>query len=383
MGDKSISRLSILRMEDMKPIKEALGYYAQMTGKPRWEPIRLMPLQVFFDKSAQSMESMKMNPNLPALMHETFGIHIGDYSKSPGIQETVKVSSTLVSLKVADEVIEGAEPYSMWKQYGRLVDMPTPFFNVPKDAYTDYLGGASTDSIDMFKSDGGEPVDMGGKPGTVALNCEGNNNYFRAKIGIERNDIRDNKFLAVEQTLKNAGAVWYYLAGKRIIDQIITDTTVNTDTRANLDLATSVQSFLEALVNVIRSKFPGTQRNRPNTMFMHPTDAFNSIVTSSGAGGTWPFLNNFLLAPDNHEDVINNSGMARALGLKDAWETPQISAGTVLIIKRQVAHVVGLYQDLEIEDFDMTVSGLTNSALSIRFDVKQAHENGAFKITAF
>ena len=54
-----------------------------------------------------------------------------------------------------------------------------------------------------------------------------------------------------------------------------------------------------------------------------------------------------------------------------------------MITKRDVAQVTGLREDLTLENFDLTVGGLYNTDLVIRFDVQQAFEDGAFKITAF
>jgi len=377
----ALSREKIFRMDEGLALKEALLHANSlrmqngMAYNPTL-PIRMIPFQAFFDKThAHPMEADKVNPDLPRILHERFGVHIGDYSKN---QETVQIPSTVVNLKIADMVIEGAEPYSQWKEYVRVVDMPTPLFNVPTDKYSDWLG---FDNFDRFKATAGDPVDMGGKTSSVALNCENDNGYYRAKLGIKRNDIRDNKFLAVEQNLKNAGAVWYYGLGKKIIDTYIANA-VHTDTRANLDLSTSVHSQLEALVNVIRNQFPGTLLNRADTAFFHPSNAYETVVTSTGASGIYPFLDNRMLAPQD-QDVINNSGLSKALGLKRSWETPQATDNTVVIVKRDISHVFGLYQDLEIEDFDMTVSGITESALSMRFDLQKAHDEGLYTITSF
>ena len=76
-------------------------------------------------------------------------------------------------------------------------------------------------------------------------------------------------------------------------------------------------------------------------MFMHPADAFQTIATSTGASGTYPLISRFLLGPTDDKDVINNSGLAGALGLKNVWETPQQTEGTVTITKRDVSHVIG------------------------------------------
>lgn len=389
-GDATVSRQSLIDSPEMAGIRESLGLAAEAYnehGRPWdfWKPIRETPLSAFFDKSPGSMMNMKMNPNLPRIWHDLFGIRIGDYASKGGhaVRETVSVPTSLSILKVVDEIIEGAEPYSDWKQYSRLIQMDAPKVNVPKTRYTNQVGGQSTDSINIFKESGGKPPVIGGKIETIELDCSGTNNSFRGTIKVERNDVKDNNFLAVEQPLKNAGNLFYYLAGKRVIDQLVTDTTTNTAARDSLDFGTPDHKYLEALINVIRSQFRGTQRNTADTMFINPTDSYNIIATAHADGGPWPFLDKRILRDDNDSDVINNSGLAAALGLKNVWETPQIAAGTVMITKRDVAQVVGLREDLTIENYDMTVGGIYDSDLVMRFDIKEADENGAYKITSF
>ncbi len=380
---ETVSRAKIFNSEEFTPMRENLLYANELRGG-EWNPllpIRALPFQAFFKyKEKSALRESIINPDLANIMFTEFGVRIGEFSKGGpgGLQEAVSIPKTLVALKVADMVIEGAEPYSQWKEYIRVVDMPTPLFNVPIDKYTDWVGH---DDFETFRATDGEPIDMGGQSTPVQLDTEDNNGYYRAKVGIRRNDIRDNKFLAVEQNLKNAGAAWYFGLGKKIIDFYITSAT-NTNTLAGLQLPIPIHAELEALVNVIRNQFPGTQLNRADTAFMHPADAFQTVVKSTGASGIYPFLDNRMLAP-NDEDVINNSGMARALGLKRVFETPQGTENTVVIIKRDIACVLGLHQDLEIENFDMTVSGLTESALSMRLDLQIAHQAGMFTITAY
>ena len=389
---ETISRSILMESDEFTGIREALNHAAegyQQQGKTWdfWKPIRETPLAVFFDKSDGSLLDMRSNPNLPRIWHERYGVSIGDYARHGGnaIQETVSVPNALSILKIADEIIEGAEPYSDWKQYSRLIEMDAPKVNVPKTRYTDQLAGGLGDAfnLDVFKESGGKPPMLGGKMEAIVLDTSNTKNSFRGTIRVERNDVKDNNFLAVEQPLKNGGNLFYYLAGKRVIDRLVADTTTNTDTRANLDFATPIHSQFEALSNVIRSKFRGSQRNTADTMFINPTDAWTTIATSTGASGSYLFLDKRVLRDDNNSDVVNNSGLAAALGLKNVYETPQISAGTVMITKRDVAQCVGLREDLTIENFDMTVGGLYDSDLVIRFDVQAADENGAYKITSF
>ncbi len=380
----------------MAHVQEALlasAEHQQRMGKPFdiFRPIRETPLSVFFDRAhPNGFEEGRLNPNLPTIWKHRYGIRIGDEARGnmriagKELKETVSVPNSLSALKIADEILEGAEPWSDWKQYSRLIDMDAPKVNVPITKYTDTVGGSPTDQkgLDIYTEAGGVPPAIGGKIETVELDTSGTNNSFRGTISVNRNDVKDNNFLSVEQSLKNAGNEFYFMIGKKIIDTLVSTTTTNTASKAALANATPVQEELEALVEVIRSRFPGTQRNRADTMFMNPSDAALTVKTAS-TGGFYPFFNRFELGPTDDTDVINNSGLAQSLGLRAVWETPQIEAGTVMITKRDIALVTGLREDLTIENFDLSVGGLYQSDLVVRLDIQQAHEEGAFKITSY
>ena len=118
-------------------------------------------------------------------------------------------------------------------------------------------------------------------------------------------------------------------------------------------------------------------------MFINPQDAA-SAIKNAGTSGTWPLLSRFIVGPSDNTDVVNNSGLAAALGLRNVWETPQIAVGKVLITKRDIAEVVGLREDLTIENFDLSVGGIYESDLLVRIHIKEAHADvGAFNITLF
>lgn len=380
-------------MAHVKETLEAFGEYQQKQGKPYdiFKPIRETPLNVFFDKSEGAFQEGRINPNLSAIWKARYGLRMGDHAKGnmrlggKELKETVSVPNTLSALKIADEILEGAEPWSDWKQYSRIIDMETPKVNVPITKYTDTVGGSPSNQkgLEIYKEGGGTPPAIGGKVETVELDTSGTNNSFRGTLSVNRNDVKDNNFLSVEQSLKNAGNEFYFMIGKRIIDVLVDSTQVPTATKVALDNPSPTHAELEALIEVIRSRFPGQQRNRADTMFMNPADAALTVKTAS-TGGYYPFLNRFELGPTDDTDVVNNSGLAQSLGLRAVWETPQIDVGTVLITKRDIAEVVGLREDLTIENFDLSVGGIYESDLVVRLDIKEAHSDvGAFKITNF
>ncbi len=391
------NRQSILNLPEMAHIREALmlGAEAGVQQGLKWDPfrpIRETPMSVIFDRhNPNGFEDGRLNPNLDQVWFNRYGIRIGNIAESNpyigghALRETVSIPNTLSALKIADEILEGAEPWSDWKQYARLIDMETPKVNVPITKYTDTVGGAVGDQkgIEIYSEGGGTPPAIGGKVETVELDTSGTNNSYRGTIAVNRNDVKDNNFLSVEQSLKNAGNEFYFMVGEKVIRTLVDAAGVPTDTKANLALAIPVQAEFEALINVIRGIFPGTQRNRADTMFIHPTDAMEA-VRNAGTNGEWPFLSRFIVGPTDNTDVVNNSGLAAALGLRNVWETPQIEQGKVLITKRDIAEVVGLREDLTIENFDLSVGGIYESDLLIRFHPKEAHQDvGAFIITDF
>ncbi|MEK0326511.1 MAG: hypothetical protein QQN63_12495, partial [Nitrosopumilus sp.] len=291
-GSKSKhNRQSILALPEMAHIKEALTFGAEAARNAGekfdiFKPIRETPMSVIFDRhNPDGFENGRLNPNLPAVWFSKYGIRIGDMATTNptiggrALKETVSIPNTLSALKIADEILEGAEPWSDWKQYFRLIDMDTPKVNVPITKYTDTVGGSpgAQKGIEIYKEAGGTPPPIGGKVTTVELDTSGTNNSYRGTISVNRNDVKDNNFLSVEQSLKNAGNEFYFMIGEKLIRTLVADSNVPTDTKANLDLATPVQSEFEALINVIRGIFPGTQRNRADTMFINPTDAMEAV----------------------------------------------------------------------------------------------------------
>ena len=149
------NRQTILGLKEMAHVQEALVVSADARHRAGetfdvFKPIRETPLSVFFDKThPNGFEEGRLNPNLPTIWNHRYGIRMGDYAKGnmriggKQLKETVSVPNTLSALKIADEILEGAEPWSDWKQYARLIDMETPKVNVPLTKYTDTVGGGT------------------------------------------------------------------------------------------------------------------------------------------------------------------------------------------------------------------------------------------------
>jgi len=162
MAKSKYNRQLILGMPEFAHIKEALQNNAQARGADIWQPIRETPLEVFFAKGEHSFENDTPNSNIPSIWKDRYGLRIGEMAQGNNInggipmRETVSVPNSLSALKIADEILEGAEPYSGWKQYSRVIDMDVPKVNVPITKYTDTVGGSIDDQkgIQIFKEGG-------------------------------------------------------------------------------------------------------------------------------------------------------------------------------------------------------------------------------------
>ena len=83
MAKPKANRQSIIAMSEFAHIREALtlGAEAHMaTGTPfdPFKPIRETPLSVFYDKSPDSFEQGRLNPNLAQIWFHQYGIRIGE-----------------------------------------------------------------------------------------------------------------------------------------------------------------------------------------------------------------------------------------------------------------------------------------------------------------
>ena len=136
------NRQTILQLKEMAHVQEALQVSAEVRQSQGerfdlFKPIRETPISVFIDPSDGSFQEGRLNPNLTTIWKHRYGIRMGDEARGNmriggrELKETVSVPNSLSALKIADEILEGAEPWSDWKQYSRLIDMETPKGNGP------------------------------------------------------------------------------------------------------------------------------------------------------------------------------------------------------------------------------------------------------------
>ncbi len=291
----------------------------------------------------------------------------------PQIRETLSITTALAQLKVADLVIEGAEPYGFWKSVWRVEQMDQPKLNIPLSSSADLFGNLE----DIKGTDQSLPKVEGGKVTSLAFDTSGDAGYYRLAAQVKRNWLRDNNFRAIELHLKQVGEAWYYNVGKYLWNQ---HSTAQTTTGTKASLYGSSATRLQALINVIESQIPNS-RFTPDSMIIHPTDAYNTKVEQWGTGGPIPLISSLYFDKDHANGT--EPGFAQLLNINAVWRTPWASQGTVLVYQKDKNFIIGLRQDLEFEDFGDTLMGLQGAVTSMRFDKQMAFVNSGYKVTSY
>jgi len=321
--------------------------------------IRKIPLAAI----VKDFESNKVRSEIPGLR-----------SVFPQLKETVAITTALAQLKIADTVLEGAEPYGYWKDVWRVEMMDTPKLSVPKSTSSDLVP-----SLEDIKGTDGTPAKIeGGQFTSIDFDCSDDKGYYRVAAQIKRNWLKDNNFRAIETHLKQLGEAWYYRLGGFLFTAHAAGVTVSTDTKANLDGVSN--TFLEALINMVEAKIPAN-RFTPDTIIMHPNDAYATKVEQWGTAGPIPLVSNQYF--DRNATNVNNSGFAAVTGVKNVWITPWATENTVLCFQKEKGFIIGLRQDLEFEDFDDNLMGLQGAVTSMRIDKQIGYETSNYKATSF
>lgn len=358
MSNSNISR-NLLYMDD--PHVDGIKKLTETLTNCGVDPglfIRTIPLKAL----VKNLETDEMRSEIPGLR-----------SIFPQIKETLSISSGLAQVKVADIVLEGAEPFGFWKQVWRVEQMDTPKLSIPKSSSSDLIPYLA----DLKYTDGTGKKIEGGSIGSIDFDCADDKGYYAVAAQVKRNWLRDNNFRALEVHLRQLGEAWYYRIGEYLFQRQAALITTYTDTKANLDGASNTN--LEAIINVLESKIPG-QRYTADTVIMNPTDAYSTKVQQWGTAGPIPLLSSQYF--DRQGTNVSSIGLANLLGVNNVWVTPWATAGTILAFSKDKNFIVGLRQDLEFEDWNDTLKGLVGSATSMRFDQQLGYEAAGYKITS-
>jgi len=267
------------------------------------------------------------------------------------LTELVRVDPNLVQKKVLADVLHGAEANKAWKDWVRVVDMDVPQVSQPtisEDDFEVYHGTA-----------GGRSPTGGGKFGSVNLDCSEDKGLHTLPLAIKKTWIKDANWNAVQEATTVAGSAMY----KHVASDVCT---------ALASAAGGTESFDTDLYKTI-VKAISTVRNagfNVDAVLLRPTEeatlmAMDKFISIEQLGRVGRLA---------EEGVIGNF-----YGTIPVYSTSVMGANPI-VYSRAKGIVVGLRQDIQIEEYNEPLDGLEGAVLTMRFDIQTAFSNAIRKV---
>jgi hypothetical protein len=257
--------------------------------------------------------------------------------------EIVNVDAALVQQKVLADVLHGAEHNKQWKDWIRYWPMDVPVEVVPTITEDDFM---------VFHGTAGSKKRYaGGKFGSVKVDCSEDRGLHTLVLGIKKTWIQDNNWNAVQEATTVAGAAMYKHVATDVCTKLASD-------------AGGTETFDTDLYKTI-VKGIGTNRAagfNPDKILMNPTEETALMVLDK-------FLDINMLGRVGRlaeQGVIGNF-----YGTIPAFST-SVCGNNPLIFTGKKAEVLGLRQDIQIEEYNDPIQGLEGAVLTMRYVIECA-----------
>lgn len=257
--------------------------------------------------------------------------------------EVVNVAAALVQQKVLADVLHGAEHNKQWKDWINFAPMESSKETVPTITEDDFLVVKGTV--------GSQKRYAGGKFGSVSLDCSEDKGLYTLLLGIKKTWIKDNMWNAVQEAITVAGAAMY----KSVATNVCTE--LAADAYATEAFATDLY---KTIVNAISS-------NR--TLAFNPDIVLLNPAQEGALMGLDKFLDINMLGRVGklaEQGVIGNF-----YGSIPCYST-SVCGANPLVFTQKKGEVVGLRQDVQVEEYDDPIQGLEGAVLTMRYDIALA-----------
>jgi hypothetical protein len=256
------------------------------------------------------------------------------------MKETVSVAAGLIQQKVLADVLHGAEHNKAWKDWCRVVQMDDPKDSIPTITEDDF--------IIVEGAQGAKARYTGGKFGSVALDCSEDRGLHKVVLGVKKTWISDQKWNSIQEATTVCGGAMYKHVASDLATKLAA-AALGTET-FDTDL---YKTGVKGISTVRKAGFnPDAMLTNPDqeAIFM-AMDKFIDITMLGKVG---------LLA---EQGVIGNF-----YGTIPVYSTAVCGANPI-VYNRSKGVVIGLRQDLALEDYDDPIAGLEGAVLSMRFDL--------------
>lgn len=268
-------------------------------------------------------------------------------------EATVAVDAGLIAVKVLDDVIVGAEDTAVWRDIARVEEMTTPKLEVPL---------ITPDDFKVYKGRGEGPARAaGGGFDRIELDCSEDNGMYRVELGLGKSWLRDYGARRLGEALRQAGAALSLQVAKDIMAKYETDVDTNmTDTVANWG-----NDAYKALIkggSLIRAKGMS-----PTVAIVNPDEEYDVLILDYFIQQDYARVAHALPI----EEGVIGYLYGRACPI---ISTRAATAASMTIAAKEKACVIGVRQDIQIEDFNDVRDGLEGAVITFQADVKSGKD---------
>jgi hypothetical protein len=267
------------------------------------------------------------------------------------LSEIVNVSPNLVQQKVLADVLHGAEHNKAWKDWVKIAEMDEPKDSVPTISEDDFIiveGAMST-----------KARYAGGKFGSVSLDCSEDKGLHRVVLGIKKTWIKDSKWNAIQEAVTVAGAAMY----KHVASDLCTKLGSAAGGTESFD-TDLYKTIVKAISTNKSAGFP------PDAILINPAQEATLMAMDK-------FISVEMLGRVGK--LAEKGEIGYFYGNIPVYSTSVCGANPI-VYSTQKGVVMGLRQDLQIEDYDDPIEGLEGAVLTMRFDLATAFSAAIRKV---
>lgn len=275
--------------------------------------------------------------------------------------ESTGVSPSLIQQKVMDVAIEGAEFIDLYSKAARVIRMTSNKFEVPVFSYTDFkpIGKGVT---------GAKAQESGGHIDTIELDCSNKKGLYRVKIALDKTWIRDAQWNMLEDAIRAAG----YQMQDAIMAAIVAEYEGDVDSNMTDTVANWGNSHYKSLMKAI--SLVQAEQMYPDIVLINPTEVYDLGIEDYFIHAQYTTSGMKAAPTRGLFGYIYNNNIPIYVHYK-------VTSGKMTVADSQKAVVLGIRQELTIENFNDIINGEEGAVLTMQFDVKSGKDASKLKPT--
>jgi len=284
-------------------------------------------------------------------------ITIRDISLEKLVKHTyssVGVDDSLITAKVVDQVVRGAEEdENLWKKIAAVTPLDTEIQRVPVITPDDYI------VYDWVQ--GTKARSMGGAIWAWKFDCSQSKGLHAADINFTKNDLRAGGFGKMEDALWCAGQS----IGRHVLQAVVSELTTDVNAAMTDTLANWGAGHYKALVKM-ESLLAKVGMSGKTVALVNPDEGYDIGISDY-------FINqHYIGAAKGIPEDLHTIG--DLYGRIPIYRHRDMTAASMIMALFGKAVGVGLYQDIQIDDYEDVREGIEGAIASIQFDVKSGKD---------